>query len=90
LSAKGAAGTAFKVTGKFKNGALTTAGVKFSLNLTKQVGLFDNLSAAGFATGDANGQSVALPIILTVGPTVYFVNRTVTYTAKAGKSGAGK
>ena len=90
LDAKGKAGTAFKLTGKYKNGALTTAGAKFSLALKKQTALFDDLKTAGFPVGSASKLPVTLPVTITVGASGYHDDVPVTYTAKEGKSGTGK
>lgn len=91
LDAKGNSGSAFKLTGKYKNGALTTAGVKFSLTETKKTGLFDSLEAAGFPVGSATKLPVTLPVTITVGASGYHEDVPVTYTTdKKVTSGTAK
>jgi PKD repeat protein len=88
LNAKGTSGTAFKLTGKYKNGALTAAGANFRLALKNQ-SLFNSLEAAGFPVGNAKAVPVSLPVTITVGASGYHEDVPLTYTATAGKSGTG-
>lgn len=89
LDGKGNSGTAFKLAGKYKNGALATPGIKFTLTLTKQ-SLFDSLKAAGFPAGVVKPLPVTLPVTIDVGASGYHADVPVTYSTKNGTSGTAK
>jgi hypothetical protein len=90
LDAKGKSLSAFKLAGTYKNGALTKAGVKFTLTQRKQTGLFDSLKVAGFPMGNAKNSPVTLQVTISVGDSGYGDDVPIKYSATAGKSGTAK
>ncbi|MFH0939082.1 MAG: hypothetical protein V1899_07360, partial [Planctomycetota bacterium] len=100
LDAKGKAvsgNDSLKLTGKFKKdkklkkSVYISSPLKFIYTVKKQ-NLFVKLEDYGFVNADVvkPGDSIDLPVIITVDGDSYLNTLTVTYTAKKDKNGVGK
>jgi hypothetical protein len=96
LTAKGstAPGSAdkFKLTARAKNGLVTTAkeAAKFSATLALTADDLTRLAGTGFANQTLSRQPVQAPVMVLFNLAKFSATRTVSYTAKQGKTGAAK
>jgi hypothetical protein len=72
-----------------KNGGFQVGVVKFVFTV-KNADLFATLSTQGFSNENVTGDSIDLPVLLSVDGDSYLDTLTVKYSAKKGKSGSGK
>jgi PKD repeat protein len=93
LDAKGkgktASGDIIALAGKLKSGVYQTGVVKF-VYVIKNANLFETLSDEGFGSDTVSGDSVDIPVLLSIDGDAYLDTLTVKYSAKKGKSGSGK
>ncbi|MFH0938004.1 MAG: M6 family metalloprotease domain-containing protein [Planctomycetota bacterium] len=80
-----------QLTGKLKENVYISSPLKFIYTVKKQ-NLFDKLENYGFVNDDIvkPGNSIDLPVIITVDGDSYFDTLTVIYTAKKNKNGSAK
>jgi sugar lactone lactonase YvrE/PKD repeat protein len=81
-----------KLAGVLKNGAYTVSPVKFLYTVKRQT-LFPSLQDLGFDNDNvtkADDDFVNVPVLFTVENDFYLDTPTLSYTAKAGKTGSAK
>jgi hypothetical protein len=83
------AGGKFGLRLKQKRGAVVAQQAKFQLQL-KNGEFAQALSAAGFANADRRKIAVTVPVLLTFDGTTYAAAASLSYSAKADKTGLAK
>ena len=85
------ANSSFKILGKIKNGAFTSAATKFTFSLKDQ-SLLSSLPPPGFTntTVIKPGLKITIPVIVTLNGKSVTMTVTVNYTSKQGASGSAK
>jgi hypothetical protein len=92
LNAKGQANGAnerFRLQIKRKKGAVVAQQAKFQLQL-KNGDFAQALSAAGFANADRRKTAVTVPVLITFDGMTYAADASLSYSAKADKTGLAK